>query len=102
MEMIADTGRLASLDFCDLNPALDQRNTTAELAVDIRENLFGKSTLIRANHPLPDQTASRPCREFLQAAGCGAAGISEAERNSLKDKEIPSLGTLAACNRLDK
>jgi len=47
MEMIADTGRLASLDVMELNPALDVRNQTAELAVDLIESLFGKSTLIR-------------------------------------------------------
>ena len=48
MEMIADTGRLASLDIAELNPALDHRNMTAALAVDLTESLFGKSTLIRA------------------------------------------------------
>ncbi|HEX7323845.1 MAG TPA: arginase [Rhodanobacteraceae bacterium] len=48
MEMIADTGRLASLDIVELNPALDERNRTAELVVDLVESLFGKSTLIRA------------------------------------------------------
>jgi arginase len=48
MEMIADTGRLASLDVMELNPALDIRNKTAELAVDLIESLFGKSTLMRA------------------------------------------------------
>ena len=47
MEMIADTGRLASLDLVELNPALDVRNQTAELAVDLVESLFGKSTLMR-------------------------------------------------------
>ena len=47
MEMIADTGRLASLDVMELNPALDVRNHTAELAVDLLESLFGKSTLMR-------------------------------------------------------
>lgn len=47
MEMIADTGRLASLDLMELNPALDVRNGTAELAVDLIESLFGKSTLMR-------------------------------------------------------
>ena len=47
MEMIADTGRLASLDVMELNPALDVRNATAELAVDLVESLFGKSTLMR-------------------------------------------------------
>ena len=47
MEMIADTGRLASLDLVELNPALDVQNQTAELAVDLIESLFGKSTLMR-------------------------------------------------------
>jgi len=47
MEMIADTGRLASLDVMELNPAMDVRNRTAEVAVDLIESLFGKSTLMR-------------------------------------------------------
>jgi arginase len=47
MEMIADTGRLASLDVMELNPALDIRNKTAAMAVDLIESLFGKSTLMR-------------------------------------------------------
>jgi arginase len=47
MEMIADTGRLASLDVMELNPALDVRNRTAVIAVDLIESLFGKSTLMR-------------------------------------------------------
>ncbi|WP_250624224.1 arginase [Pinirhizobacter soli] len=47
MEMIADTGRVASLDIVELNPAFDKRNQTAKLAVDLVESLFGKSTLMR-------------------------------------------------------
>jgi arginase len=47
MEMIADTGQIASLDIMELNPALDVRNKTAALAVDLVESLFGKSTLMR-------------------------------------------------------
>ena len=47
MEMLADTGQLGSLDLMELNPALDVRNTTANLAVDLVESLFGKSTLVR-------------------------------------------------------
>jgi arginase len=50
MEMIADTGMLGSLDVMELNPALDVRNKTAVLAVDLIESLFGKSTLMR-QHP---------------------------------------------------
>ena len=47
MEMIADTGRMGSLDIVELNPVIDERNVTAELAVDLVESLFGKSTLMR-------------------------------------------------------
>lgn len=49
MEMIADSGCLASLDIVELNPALDVRNKTALLAVDLVESLFGKSTLMRVS-----------------------------------------------------
>ena len=47
MEMIADTGLMASLDVVELNPAFDEHNRTAELSVDLIESLFGKSTLMR-------------------------------------------------------
>jgi len=47
MEMIADTGRLGSLDVVEINPALDVRNRTAELAVEFIQSLFGASTLVR-------------------------------------------------------
>ncbi|MGF6493684.1 arginase [Luteibacter sp. 621] len=47
MEMIADTGRVGSLDIVELNPAFDKRNQTAKLAVELVESLFGKSTLMR-------------------------------------------------------
>ena len=47
MEMIADTGRVASIDIVELNPAFDEHNRTGKLAVDLVESLFGKSTLMR-------------------------------------------------------
>ena len=47
MEMIADTGRLGSLDVVEINPALDLRNRTAEVAVELIESMLGKSTLER-------------------------------------------------------
>src|SRR4029077_19551061 len=47
MEMIADTHRLASLDVVELNPAFDVHNSTTEIAADLIESLFGKSTLVR-------------------------------------------------------
>ena len=51
MEMIADSGQLGLLDVMELNPAFDIHNRTAELAVDLIESLFGKSTLMRKNKP---------------------------------------------------
>ena len=47
MEMIADSGRMGSLDLVELNPILDTRNQSALLMVDLVESLFGKSTLMR-------------------------------------------------------
>ncbi len=47
MEMIANSGFMASLDLMELNPALDLQNKTAKVAVDLIESLFGKSTLMR-------------------------------------------------------
>jgi arginase len=47
MEMVADTGALASLDVMELNPALDVHNRSAEVTVDLVGSLFGKSTLMR-------------------------------------------------------
>ena len=58
MEMIADTGRLGSLDVMELNPAFDIRNKTAVLAVDLVESLFGKSTLMRRS-AIPRRTELR-------------------------------------------
>lgn len=48
MEILADCGALGSVDVVELNPTRDVRNQSAELAVDLLESLFGKSTLMRA------------------------------------------------------
>ncbi len=72
MEMIADTRRLASLDIVELNPAFDVRNKTAELAVDLVESLFGKSTLVRR----PVWRPSRPDEAGqVRAAGLNLAKV---------------------------
>ena len=60
MEMIADTGFVASLDIMELNPALDEHNRTAELVVDLVESLFGKSTLMRAGSQAGPASPARP------------------------------------------
>jgi arginase len=53
MEMIADTGLMGSLDIMELNPAMDVRNRTAQVAADLVASLFGKSTLMRRAPPRP-------------------------------------------------
>jgi arginase len=45
MEIIADSRRLCSLDIVEINPILDQRNSTAAIAVELAASLFGKSIL---------------------------------------------------------
>ncbi len=45
MEIIADTRRLASMDIVEINPILDYRNQTAQIAVELAASLFGKSIL---------------------------------------------------------
>jgi arginase len=51
MEMIHDSGLLGSLDIMELNPALDEGNRTAELAVELVESLFGEEILARVAVP---------------------------------------------------
>jgi arginase len=41
LEMAADSGRLLAMDLVEINPVLDQRNRTAELAVDLIVSAFG-------------------------------------------------------------
>jgi arginase len=45
MEIIADSRRLGSLDIVEINPILDNRNKTAETAVELTASLFGKSII---------------------------------------------------------
>jgi arginase len=42
MEIVADTGRLTSLDVVEVNPVLDTQNRTAELAVQLVLSAFGQ------------------------------------------------------------
>ena len=45
MEAVAESGRLVALDLVEVNPALDLRNTTAELATELALSAFGKRIL---------------------------------------------------------
>jgi arginase len=49
MEMIYDSGLMKSLDVVELNPAYDEGNRTAELAVELVESLFGLQILARTS-----------------------------------------------------
>lgn len=45
MEIIADSGKLTSMDLVEINPILDQANKTAKLAVDLTVSALGKRIL---------------------------------------------------------
>ena len=49
MEMIYDSGLFGSLDLVEINPALDIRNQTAEIAVEMSASLFGEQILARSS-----------------------------------------------------
>ena len=42
MEILADCGKVASLDIVEVNPILDHRNQTARLGVELAASLFGQ------------------------------------------------------------
>jgi arginase len=42
MEMLADDGRVRTLDLVEVNPILDEHNRTAQVAVDLAASLFGQ------------------------------------------------------------
>jgi arginase len=45
MEIIADHGRMTSFDIVEVNPVIDEKNRTADLAVELAASLFGKKIL---------------------------------------------------------
>ncbi|MGA7861103.1 MAG: arginase, partial [Thermoplasmata archaeon] len=45
MEIIADHGRMLSFEMVEVNPVIDERNQTAELAVELALSAFGKKIL---------------------------------------------------------
>ena len=45
MEMIAASGKMTSLEIVEVNPILDNRNQSAEFAVDVIQSAFGKRIL---------------------------------------------------------
>ena len=45
MEILADSGRVASVEFVEVNPILDVQNQTARLAVALISSLLGKSII---------------------------------------------------------
>jgi arginase len=45
MESLADDGRVASVDVVEVNPILDEKNRTAQMAVQLVASLLGKKIL---------------------------------------------------------
>ena len=76
---------LGSLDIMELNPALDVRNRTAAVAVDLVASLFGKSTLMR-----------QPA--VAKRAACGRAEATAAARTRFELHNNPR-GPLALAPR---
>ena len=45
MEMVADTGRLVSLEIAELNPIHDNANATGQLVCDLVASALGKKVM---------------------------------------------------------
>jgi arginase len=45
MELIAESGKMVSLDLVEVNPILDKRNKTAALAVELAVSALGKNII---------------------------------------------------------
>lgn len=45
MEMVVDTGAMASCEIAEVNPVIDQGNTTAELAAGLVHSALGGNIL---------------------------------------------------------
>ncbi|HWG84483.1 MAG TPA: arginase [Deinococcales bacterium] len=45
MELLADSGRVTSLDLVEVNPILDRENSTARIMVEMASSLLGKTIL---------------------------------------------------------
>lgn len=45
MEMLAESGKMSSLELVEVNPILDNRNQSAEFAVELVQSAFGKKIL---------------------------------------------------------
>jgi arginase len=45
MEMLAESGKMTSLELVEVNPILDSRNQSAEFAVELVQSAFGKKIL---------------------------------------------------------
>ena len=45
MELVAESGKMSSLDLVEVNPILDTRNTTAQLGVELALSALGKTIL---------------------------------------------------------
>ncbi len=43
MEMLQESGMLTSAEFVEVNPILDEKNTTANVAVALMGSLFGET-----------------------------------------------------------
>ena len=45
MEILADSGKVRSMDIVEVNPVLDEKNKTAQVAVELAASLFGQTII---------------------------------------------------------
>jgi len=74
MEIIADHGRMLSLEVVEVNPVIDEHNRTADLAVELISSAFGKK--IRFWNMYAHEYASRGNLFLVLAVALLAASIS--------------------------
>src|SRR5690606_36774618 len=96
-------GRMGSLDTVELNPVLDTRSRTAEMAVDLVESLFRTSTLMRYSvlkRDHADSTCERQKCAPPHAPSGSKSGADMKRIVAMTLLSLLSLSMLTACNTI--
>ena len=91
MELIADSGRLTSLDMVELNPILDSRNVTAELGAELVSSALG----------LKDPLRSEPGRRAYFWIGLAPCARAETSILTMKGNDMHLRKLSARNSRVD-
>ena len=79
MEMIADSGQLLSLEVVELNPILDIKNQSGEVAVDLILSAMGKRIIYRATCYREFSDSEQQCAHGLGQAALGGGSRQQAQ-----------------------